>query len=236
MTDFTAATWNVYHGTDLAVLNPILRRLRHDGVSIFLIQEGQRDGLPALLAKRGLVPFRGGVECLVAYDPEVWELRRSRVVALSPTTYFRKGGKPVPLMTSPVVRLRHRKSGKVLKALSYHTPSAVQRGGEENENAPARLAVTENAMRVLRRIASRSKVAVLAGGDDNFDERLGFWRELTQGFTGLEVVQAPTGTHGSLRRGRRIDDFRTKGLRARSGYTIPGGGDHRVHVRRFDWR
>lgn len=229
MADFKAATWNVYHGTKIETLRPILKDLRDQGVSLFLIQEGQNPGLRMLLAKHGLVAVRGGFECIVAYDPEVWEYRKHRTVRLSPTTYFRKSGRAVPFMESPLVVLEHRATGKRIKALSYHTPSAVQRGGKPNRKVKKRLAVTENAMRLFKRIASRSRKALLFGGDDNWDERHGRWPIMSRRFTGLRVVQAPEATHGK----RRIDDFRVAGLRVGKGSTERGGGDHRVHIRRF---
>lgn len=230
--DFTAATWNVYHGTSMETLRPILKGLRNKGVSLFLIQEGQNPGLRMLLAKHGLVAVRGGFECIVAYDPEVWELRKARVVRLSPTTYFRKSGRAVPFMESPLVVLEHRATGKRIKALSYHTPSAVQRGGRPNRKVKARLRVTENAMRLFKRLSGRSRKALLFGGDDNWDERHGRWPVMSRRFTGLRVVQAPDATHGK----RRIDDFRIKGLKlGRSKWTERGGGDHRVHVRSFNF-
>lgn len=228
---FKAATWNVFHGTDLNVLRPILKYLRKEGVTLLLIQEGQNRHLPDLLSEFGLVAIRGGFECIVAYDPKVWEQKKARTVRLSPTTYFRKSGKAVPFMESPLLVLRHKATGKKVKALSYHTPSAVQRGGKPNRKVAARLRVTENAMRLFRRIGGNARKAVLFGGDDNWDERHGRWPIVSRKFTGLRVVQAPSGTHGK----RRIDDFRIKGLGVGEGYTLFGGGDHRVHVREFRW-
>lgn len=233
---FAAATWNVYHGTKLDELRPILRDLRRDGVTLFLIQEGQRNGLLGLLEAHGLVGVRGGPESLVAYDPQKWREKKRRIVQLATSTYYRVTGRRVPLMYSPMVKLQCLGCGRKVKALSYHTPSAVQRGGKPNRGAARRLRVTESAMRLFRRLARHTKgrVALLFGGDDNFDERLGHWHELTQPFTGLQVVQAPTGTHGNG--ARRIDDFRVRGLHVGEGYTTPGGGDHRVHVRFFNWK
>jgi hypothetical protein len=45
-------------------------------------------------------------------------------------------------------------------------------------------------------------------------------------------VQAPTGTIGP---GRRIDDFRVRGLTPGEGYTGQGGGDHKFFVSSFAW-
>lgn len=231
MSDFTAATWNVFHGTKIDVLRPKVARLKRLGVSLIYVQEATRESHEALFAEFGFEVIRGGWECLIAFDPEVWELRRHRTVRLSPTTYFRKTGRAVPYMEAPLVTLRHRATGKRLKALSYHTPSAVQRGGKPNRKVKARLRVTENAMTLFRDLNSRFRASACFAGDDNWDERLGHWRVMGKRFTGLRVVQAPAGTHGK----RRIDDFRVRDLTPRSGITLVGGGDHKIHVRSFDF-
>jgi len=229
--DFLAATWNVFHGTPITTLEPILKRLRKANVSLFLIQEGTNPELPAMLGRAGLEAVKQG-QNVVAYDLNLWPSIAEKRVVLSDKTFQRANGEESPLVVSPSVILSDRQ-GRTLTALSYHLPPHVQVGGDVNPGVPKRVEITEDAMATMRDLANAAKTrAILFGGDDNFDERLGVWDKLRMAFTGLRLVQAPNPTHGD----RKIDDFRVKGLEPGRGWTPDGGGDHKVHVRGFTWK
>ena len=229
---FKAATWNVYYDTPLERVDPILEGLLRARVSILLIQEGQQPGLPRLLRSHGLCAFRHQLGNVVAWDPAVWPVSTGRRVRLARTTFYldpaaRRGH---IVTNAPLVRLEDR-AGRSLAALSYHLPSAVDRG-RPNPDLPLRVRTTRESMVTLRGLASRYPVC-LFGGDDNVDEGRGTgWAFMRRRATGLRQVQAPAATHAG---GRRIDDFRVKGLVPLGGTVRPGGGDHRIHVRAFRW-
>jgi len=229
--DFTAATWNVYHGSPVASLRPVLRQLRSDGVSLLLMQEVSNPDVRAMLHDEDLHVAFAPRQYVVAYDPGVWEREGNvEAVRLGSTRWFSTTGAP---QWSEAVRviLRHKPSGLTLDALSYHTPAGVQRGGPAIDSVPRRIAVLRESMATLTRLANEGRAdAVLYGGDDNVDERHGSgWDFMLEPATGLRQVTAPEGTHGS----RKIDDFRVRGLTALAGRVVENVSDHDIHVRAF---
>jgi hypothetical protein len=208
-------------------------------VSLFLIQEGTNPEMPAMLGRAGLAavqyPDPDAIQCTVAYDPNLWvEPARTRV-ELSPTVFARGNGKDAPKCVSPEVILCDR-LGRTLTALSYHLPPHVQTGKTVRWSVKRRVTVTREAMGTLRDRAKAAQTrAVLDGGDDNFDESRGFWKVLLSKYTGLRLVQAPSATHAG---GRKIDDFRVKGLVPGRGWVVPvpAPDDHKVHVREWSWK
>jgi hypothetical protein len=233
---FKAATWNVYYGTPLAELEPILQDLLADGVSLFLIQEGSQRGLPAMLKRNGLSSYRVYPQYVIAWTDE-WVDVALKGVRLSQTSYFRKGGKK-PIPTEGAFAILSDREGRTLTALSYHTPAHVQVRPENRP--PRRFQALREAMETMKTLADLAETrAVLFGGDDNVDEARAFradFRFMLRAATGLRQVVAPRPTHGHRTRGRRIDDFRVRGLKPGRGYVRDGGGDHRVHVREFHWK
>jgi hypothetical protein len=234
---FKAATWNVYHGTDPEELRPILRRLRNDGVTIFLMQEVSNPKVRTMLREEGLHFVFAPRQYVVAYDPNVWvKVNHGGHVRLGETPYYRKGGNNEQYSDAVSVILCDRE-GRSLTALSYHTPAHVQVA--EKNRPPRRFIALKESMVTLKNLADLAETrAVLFGGDDNVDEARAFksvFKFMRDGATGLRQVEAPRPTHGHPRRGRRIDDFRVRNLSVGKGYVIDGGGDHRVHVREFGW-
>lgn len=235
---FRAATWNVFNGTPVDVLDPILTGLLDDGVNVLMMQECQGPDIRQWLMQRRMRfhRFPHG-QCVVAWHPGAWQCLNFADVVLSATRYRRVGGQLAPGSESPVVILADR-WGRSLTVTSYHTPAGVQLhpGGGVSPHVPLRTQNTEESMTTLRDLAAESvTTGFLAGGDDNFDERRGVWSQLLRKFTGLKVVQAPRATHGPRKRGSRLDDFRVKGLTVGDGSVRNGGGDHRIHVRSFSW-
>lgn len=232
-----AATWNVYHGTPLDDLAAVLKELLADGVTLFLIQEGSQPGIQRMLRDHGLHAFRRHREFVIAWDPDEWVLVDRGAPALAETPFYRKRGSK-PVITSAASAILSDRQGRTLTALTYHTPAHVQ--VPEHARPERRVQALREAMETLSELADAAETrAVLFGGDDNVDEN-GAWRKfwlfMRRKATGLRLVRAPKPTIGHPTKGRRIDDFRTRGLKVRRGYVRPGGGDHRVHVRKFEWR
>lgn len=235
MGDFLAATWNTAGGTGKDAptaneLDPVVRQLERRGVSVALLQELTAPGVLSMFRARGWRIHRHRPQYGIAWRPELWTaVRPPDGVQLADTRVRRASGSTFTVEAARGVLCD--RDGRSLTALSYHTPSAVQRA----HPAPGRIRALREAMHTLHELeAAAQSRACLFGGDDNVDERLhyGPWRFMLQRATGLELVQAPGPTHAG---GRRIDDFRTRGLHAGHGETLDGAGDHRVHVRAFGW-
>ena len=232
---FKAVTWNVYYGTPVAELRPILARLLRDGVSIFLMQEMSNPDARRMLEEQGLAYHYVGYQWVVAWNPEVWSGSGLRGVRLSDTSFTRYDGTGPVYVDSALATLENG-VGRTVQVMSYHLPPNVQvRNPERN-----RLRIDRQAAATWRRLVDTSTTdAVLFGGDDNVDEKHGyradgpFFDFLRRPATGLRQVQAPTGTIGP---GRRIDDFRVRGLAPGRAYTGDGGGDHKFFVSAFSWR
>lgn len=229
---FRAVTWNVFYGTPLPKLRRVAKRLIKKGVTVFLIQEGSKPGLVDMLRDCGLHVYRHRPEFIVAWVPDRWERVEAHGVQLG-SSYFFRPGSPRPVYAHAArVLLRERATGRLLDALSYHLPSHTQ-----VKHAPARRFRTLTvAMEALGDMAARSAAdAILFGGDDNVDERKRFgpWSFMLHRATGLRQVRAPKPTHKG---GRRIDDFRTRGLWRGEGEVGDGGGDHKYHIHTFRWK
>ena len=233
--DFTAVTWNVYFGTPVAELRPILRRLLDDGVSLFLMQEMSNPLARRMLEDHGLAVHYVAYQWVVAWDPSVWTARSTAGKRLSPTSFTRWDGRG-PIYVDSALAVLEDRAGRTLDVMSYHLPPNVQVRHPEKR----RLRIHRESAASWRSLVDASTSdAMLFGGDDNVDEKNGyrsntdFWSFMKRKATGLRQVVAPTGTIG---RHRRIDDFRIRGLRAGAGWTGDGGGDHRFFASEFSWR
>lgn len=227
---FKAATWNVFHGSKPEDLEPTLKRLLADGVSLFLFQEVSDPAVRRMLRDNGLEVAFAPRQYAIAWDPEVWVGIDSDDVVLSEQTYWTKGGHPMPSRAATAI-LSDR-LGRTLTALSYHTPAGVQ-----TKNPPKRrLAALRDSMETLTRLADEAETrAILFGGDDNVDEWRGPWQKrfrfMRRGPMELLQIRAPKGTFGK----RKIDDFRVRGLKPLGGEVVKNASDHKVHVRTFRW-
>ncbi len=233
--DFKAVTWNVYYGTPVAELRPILRRLLADGVSLFLMQEMSNPQARRMLEDDGLVVHYVSYQWVVAWDPDVWKARDTWGRRLSPTSFVREDGRG-PIFVDSALATLEDQAGRTVDVMSYHLPPNVQ----VRHPQPERLRIHRQAAATWRQLVDTSTSdAMLFGGDDNLDENNGylsgtdFWDYMRRPATGLRQVVAPTGTIG---RNRRIDDFRVRGLKPGEGWTGNGGGDHRFFASSFSWR
>lgn len=226
---FTAAAWNVYNDTPAEEARPVLHELYRRGVSLVLGVEFSDVDNRCLFADEGWRYFYHPHQYVIAWRPEVWTPIVFDGVQLARTGYFTTQGHP--MRVEAALGILCDRAGRTLTAMSYHTPSHVQVA-----NPPARrLEATREAAATWRRLARAAETrGVLFGGDDNVDEsRAGaFGAFLGDKATDLRQVQSPD---PDSRGGRRILDFRVRGLKPLDGDTIPGAGDHRVHLRAFAW-
>lgn len=232
---FKAVTWNVYFGTPVTTLRPILDELVKDGVSVFLMQEMSNPAGRRMLEDEGLAYHYVGYQWVVAWNPEVWTATDQTGLRLSPTSFTRLDGTG-PVYADSALATLEDASGRTLDVMSYHLPPNVQQPRAER----SRLLIDRQAAASWRTLVDASTAdAMLFGGDDNVDETRGyradtdFWDFLKKPATGLRLVHAPTGTINAT---RRIDDFRIRGLRPGEGWTGDGGGDHKYFVSTFTWR
>lgn len=232
---FKAVTWNVYYGTPVAELQPILRRLLRDDVSLFLMQEMSNPDARRMLEEHGLAVHYVAYQWVVAWNPNVWRARDTWGERLSPTSFVREDGRG-PIYVDSALAVLEDHAGRTLEVMSYHLPPNVQVAHPQRE----RLRIHRQSAATWRRLVEGSTSdAILFGGDDNVDENDGyrsdsaFWDHMRRAYTGLRQVVAPTGTIG---RHRRIDDFRIRGLRPGAGWTGRGGGDHKYFASTFTWR
>lgn len=226
---FTVATWNVFNDTPPERLPRILKALTHNGVSIILGQEFTNPINRQVLRDSGWEVFFHGPQWVVAWQPEVWVQIGTNGVRLAQTSYQNKRGHE--FHSDAAMAILSDRVGRTLTAASYHLPSNVQVANQ----LPRRMQTLRESAEGLKALADLAQTrAFLSGGDDNVDERLnhGPWDFLLGKATGLKQVQAPEATHG---RTRKIDDFRVRGLKPLDGLVIPGGGDHKIHVREFGW-
>ncbi|GAA4117343.1 hypothetical protein GCM10022215_17860 [Nocardioides fonticola] len=232
---FDAVTWNVLYTTPARRLAPILKGFRARGVTLALMNEAGGADLTRMIRAQGWRSCAPRGQWRVAWDPTRWARdSRCRAIRLSPSTYYSMTSRRWTTTYAATIRLRDRESGLKLRTYSYHLPTHVQRP----PILANRVRVSAEAMRRLHELAEHHPHAdaVLAGGDDNLDERFGGrarWPLYVSQPGGLRLVQPPAGTLG--RHGRRVDDFRTISLDPGRGWTAPSGGDHQAHGRAFRW-
>lgn len=232
--DFTAGTWNVYHDSPRRKLEPTLERIHGLGVSLLLVQEADKPEVRDMLRDAGYRVAFHPQQYVVAWDPRVWVEQEHYPVQLARTDYFANGSTRPRRTEAVAAELTHRDTRHTLLALSYHTPAYVQQPGAPLRRRQA----LREAAATWGRLARQTEAdACLFGGDDNVDERMahGPWGFLLKPATGLRQVTADEGTHG--RGGRRIDDFRTKGLRPiGTPVVLDTVSDHHAHLRAFRFR
>lgn len=251
MTSFRTACWNVYNGTQLERLEPVLRDSLDWGVSLWFVNEARARFTP-LFKAHGLQTVVHD-QFRLAWDPQRWQLCREWHARLS-DAYFKKDGK-VPLhCEGQAAILFDTETDRTLEAWSYHTPAHVQK----RQNAPGYpMRRYEAFIDTLTTLAERADDSPangwMAAGDDNWDEDGpkddggGIQTDERESImlgraTGLRQIQAGVPTFGT----REIDDYRI--LRVKQGGGVkptgtlrvrPGGGaekpQHQIHEREWVW-
>lgn len=230
-----AETWNVYHGTHVDKLAPLLDDGVDAGVGLWMMQEAGGKDIRRMLRDRGLNVATGG-EFVIAAAGHL-HIVASEIVRLSPVAYYATGS-TTPKYGDALRAIVVDEIGRSLDVVSFHDPSNVQANAA---GVPRRVEVAVDSVEARGDLAAASQAtASLFGGDSNYDHDEGRKVPALDAAiksSGLRLVQAPRATHGG---GREIDRFEiVRGGRLRpvpgSGRVLPGGGDHRRHRRAFRW-
>jgi len=234
--EFTAATWNVYHGSSRADLDPIRAELEDRGASLLLLSELSQPWAVDWLQAHGWRAWRYGRQYTIAWRAPQWRRVNTGGVRLSPTGYWSPHGDQYSAAAWAILSDC---AGRTITSLAYHLPSGVQ--VREDRRPERRYAAARESVETMQALASRAQTrACLFGGDDNVDELHGIgsgddtWAPWHQG--PLRWVRAPRPTFGH----RLIDDLAQTGLHPQgTGWTIPGTTaekpSHRAYGRRFTW-
>lgn len=199
---FRACTYNVEHSNNERSLHRIFVEIAKSyEAGILILQEVKKNkGILKLVKSLGYSLKYAAPEFCVAWDNE-WEYVRHYRPQMSPTEYWTTN-------YALVVVLRHKKTGKLVKIMSYHPPAHVQ--SPKEKSFPVVTKVLRQVVRKWNKIARRNTkhvYACLFAGDDNVDEFKGYapkddWEFMLNG--PLKQIRAPVGTHSR----RKIDDFR----------------------------
>lgn len=207
---FRAVTANVHHDNGFDELKEPFFEIDGYHPSVWICQEVKKKrGTLKLFSVLGLDYEHAEPEFAIAWDPAVWKFMWTHAPQMSPLKYW-------TFNYALIVVLKHKKTGKLIRFMSYHPPAHVQNPNHKTHQKV--MAVLKDFMRKSKRIARRDKTpnfniyASCFAGDDNVDESRGWappkggWEFMLHG--PLEQIEAPEGTHGREKTGRRIDDFR----------------------------
>ncbi|RYC12635.1 hypothetical protein [Nocardioides zhouii] len=137
---FSVATLNLRKGMRVAGMRHDIRQVIGGGASVVGLQErlfsrpALRASLPeswTLLMPKGPT---GTDDNPIAFDKDVWELERTWSALLTGRTWRRQTGQVAHDQYGVVAVLRHRASGHVIRAVSFHLPNHLhnRRNGGPN--------------------------------------------------------------------------------------------------------
>ena len=204
---FIVADWNAHHDSSYAEVERILGRLVAEA-SVLILQEINKsaDRIPQNLAKKYGWRYRSAAEFAIVWDPEVWEFVRSDLRVMSTKPYWASPNRAL------IVVLRHKRTGREVRFMSYHPPAHVQAPGHVTHDNV--MAVYRDFCNERQRIARNSNIPCCFAGDGNVDPKKGWAPPNGWGFAfnqpPLDYVRAPEPTHGN----RHIDEFMIDGVRA----------------------
>lgn len=126
---FAVATLNLKKGMRVAGMRHDIGQVIGGGASVIGFQERlfSRPALRASLPKSWslLMPSgpTGTDDNPIAYDKRVWELKKTRSVLLTGTTWRRYSGQIAHDQYGVMAVLEHRRSGHVIRSVSFHLPN-----------------------------------------------------------------------------------------------------------------
>ena len=126
---FQVATLNLRKGMRVPGMRHDIGRVLDGGASVIGFQERlfSRPALRASLPKSWtlLMPKgpTGTDDNSIAFDKDVWELEKTWAALLAGTTWRRRTGQTAHDQYGVVAVLRHRASGHVIRAVSFHLPN-----------------------------------------------------------------------------------------------------------------
>ncbi len=137
---FAVATLNLRKGMRVAGMRHDIGRVIGGGASVVGFQERlfSRPALRASLPKSWslLMPDgpTGTDDNPIAFDKDVWKLQRTWPVLLTGKTWRRNTGRTAHDQYGVVAVLRHRASGHVIRAVSFHLPNHLHNRGTGGPN------------------------------------------------------------------------------------------------------
>lgn len=247
---FRSAVWNLYGGTPVEQSRPALKETIDWGCTLWIVCEARGKSRDRLFESEGLETAAHD-QIRIAWDPKRWKLEREWGRRLSETHYFKKDGKTKVWSLGQMALLRDLKTGLLLHAASYHTPSGVQTAKDQPKRRYQ--AFIETLLYLAADAKETEADGYLSGGDDNWDEDGknekggGVQTKDTDPImlgraTGLVQVQANKPTFAA----REIDDYRILSF-AEGGHIRPtndvevidGRGaerpSHKIHMREWAW-
>ena len=126
---FTVATLNLRKGMRVSSMRHDIGRVLSGGASVIGFQERlfSRPALRASLPKSWTLLMPDGPtgtdDNPIAFDKDVWELEKTWSALLTGKTWRRQTGQIAHDQYGVVAVLRHRASGHVIRALSFHLPN-----------------------------------------------------------------------------------------------------------------
>lgn len=156
---FDVATLNLRKGMSVAGMRHDIGRVLDGDASLIGFQERlfSRPALRAALPKSWslLMPSgpTGTDDNPIAFDKRVWELKRTRSVLLTGTTWRRQTGQVAHDQYGVMAVLKHRRSGHVIRSVSFHLPNHLHNRRTGGPNYANRRGV-EAMWRMARKIRS----------------------------------------------------------------------------------
>jgi hypothetical protein len=126
---FNVATLNLKKGMRVAGMRHDIGRVLDGQASVIGFQERlfSRPALRASLPKSWTLLMPSGPtgtdDNPIAFDKRVWELKKTRSVLLTGTTWRRYSGQIAHDQYGVMAVLRHRRNGHVIRAVSFHLPN-----------------------------------------------------------------------------------------------------------------
>ncbi len=182
---FTVATYNVRARLAPRLVVRDLRRLVRRGVDIIALQEMSSGKRRAAVRAKVLDcrrcrfdayiprPAAAAATLILYRTPKFERVRAGRTKVSDATFVGRAGAGPATVAAKYVthVKLRERRTGRLVHVLNNHTVASVQApGGYPNRNRPARLALYRQHMRTLQHLVDRlrkPRQSVIITGDLN---------------------------------------------------------------------
>jgi hypothetical protein len=137
---FNVATLNLRKGMRVAGMRHDIGRVLEGGASVIGFQERlfSRPALRASLPKSWTLLMPDGPtgtdDNPIAFDKDVWKLEKSWSALLTGRTWRRYSGRVAHDQYGVVAVLRHRASGHVIRAVSFHLPNHLHNRGTGGPN------------------------------------------------------------------------------------------------------
>jgi hypothetical protein len=213
---FRVATLNLVEGeSERGVRHDIMTAIRGYGATVLAMQERRTTKkmllriLPDHWALAMQVGANGMDENPIAWNTRVWQVKQTWLRTLAVRTYRRDNGRQAHAQYGTVAVLKHRRTGHVIRAISFHMPPSVQNRstGGPNWAHPDRVETFWRMSKQLRTLAAGTPAGdqFIALCDCNVTESRDTTSQLLKGKVsrplGLQSQYAAAG----YRKGWRID-------------------------------